>query len=191
MARDVKKTGPTLLCTFFSSVEQKVIRLLLSEPTTAFTPRIISSRLKGIRGLGGMEGIQEILEDLCTLGMVEFVDNQRAVRLCDDTAIAEVLKIFSALCDLEGLQKLLEPISKKGVLYGSRARGLCRSDSDFDLFIVSEDEEEVRRVAECYPLGRPLKLQVWGADQYGQIKKKDARLYEKLSRGITLWGRNW
>ena len=56
MAR-VRKPTPTLESFFFATPEQKVFRLLLSEPTTSFTPRVISSKLKGVRGLGGGGGI--------------------------------------------------------------------------------------------------------------------------------------
>src|SRR5437879_807821 len=114
MAR-VKKSQPTLDSIFFSTPEQKVMRLLLSEPTTAFTPRVISSKLKGVRGLGGMEGLMKILNELQELGLVDFVDNHRAVRLHDDSTCVQLLKRFGALCDLESLRLLLEPISSKGI----------------------------------------------------------------------------
>ena len=56
MAR-VRKPQPTLEAIIFATPEQKVLRLLLSEPTTSFTPRVISSKLTGVRGLGGGEGL--------------------------------------------------------------------------------------------------------------------------------------
>src|ERR1700722_2487227 len=120
MAR-AKKTQPTLDTLLFNTPEQKVLRMLLAEPTTSFTPRTISSKLKGVRGLGGAEGINRILGELQELGLVDFVDNSRAVRLQDDSTIAQLLKTFSAICDLENLKTLLLPASSKGILYGSRA----------------------------------------------------------------------
>src|SRR4051794_19167663 len=122
MAR-VRKSQPTLDSIFFATAEQRVMRLLLSEPTTSFTPRVISSKLKGVRGLGGADGITRILKDLQSLGLVDFVDNHRAVRAQEDSSAVELLKVFSALSELEGLKKLLEPVSSKGVLYGSSAVG--------------------------------------------------------------------
>ena len=47
MAR-AKKPLPTLDGLLFVTPEQKLLRFLISEPTTAFTPRTLSSKLKGV-----------------------------------------------------------------------------------------------------------------------------------------------
>src|SRR5271168_2913488 len=112
MAR-VRKPQPTLESIVFATPEQKVLRLLLSEPTTSFTPRVISSKLKGVRGLGGAEGLARILNDLQALGLVDFVDNHRAVRLQDDNSFVQIMKTVAAVSDVETLKKLLEPVSTK------------------------------------------------------------------------------
>jgi predicted nucleotidyltransferase len=190
MAR-VRKPQPTLESVLFSTPEQKVLRLLLAEPTTSFTPRVISSKLKGVRGLGGTEGIMRVLKELAELGMVDFVDNHRAVRLQDDNTGNHVLKKLTALCDLETLRKLLEPISSKGILFGSRAQGKQRSDSDYDLFVVTDQVEEVRKVAGRHPLGRAVELVVWTPEQFGEIGRQDPSLSSKLETGIVLWGSTW
>ena len=57
-----------------------------------------------MRALGGAEGIARILNDLQELGLVDFVDNHRAVRLQDDNTTVQVLKTFLAICALEGLR---------------------------------------------------------------------------------------
>ena len=62
MAR-VGKVQVTLDTIFFSTPEQKLVKLLLSEPSTLFTPRVICSKLKGVRGLGGAEGVVKILQE--------------------------------------------------------------------------------------------------------------------------------
>lgn len=190
MAR-VRKPIPTFDSVFFATPEQKVIRLLLSEPTTALTPRIISSKLKGVRGLGGNEGITKILAQLKEVGMLDFVDNNRAVRLEDDNPTIHLLKRFSAICDLESLRKLLEPVSSKGILFGSRATGRARTDSDYDLFVVTDTPEQVREIAGSHPLGKAIEVVAWTAENYGDIENQDARLARKLEAGIVLWGSSW
>ena len=104
MAR-VRKPTPTLESIFFATPEQKVFRLLLSEPTTSFTPRVISSKLKGVRGLGGGEGIMRVLNELQGLGLVDFVDNHRAVRLQDENSFVQIMKSVAAISDIETLRK--------------------------------------------------------------------------------------
>ncbi|MGK5089327.1 nucleotidyltransferase domain-containing protein [Bdellovibrionota bacterium FG-2] len=187
MAR-VKKIQPTLEFLFFSTPEQRVLKLLISEPTTTFSLRVIASRLKGVRGVGGSEGLTEILSELQGLGFVEFVDNNRAVRLQDDGAVVQMLKRFSAICDLEGLIQTLSPISTKGILFGSRATGRARSDSDYDLFVVSETPEEIRKIALRHPLGRRIELIAWTPDQYSEVDEEDQKLALKLGQGVVLWG---
>jgi len=183
MAR-VKKAQPSLDSIFFSTPEQKLIRLLLSEPNTALTPRVISSKLKGVRGLGGVEGITEILLDFQQLGLVDFVSNHRAVRVQDDNTTIQILKTFVAVCDLENLKTVLQPISTRGVLFGHRA-------TDYDLFIVSETPEEVRKAAGRHPLGRAVELVVSTPELYGEMQQQDPGLYQKISGGIVLWGSTW
>src|SRR3990167_1283356 len=99
----LKKETPTLDQILFATPEQKVLRLLLSEPTTQFTLRVISSKLKGVRGLGGTEGLSGILSTLQDMGFVDFVNHQREVRLQDDNRVVQVLKTVLAICEIESL----------------------------------------------------------------------------------------
>lgn len=190
MAR-VKKPKPTLDFIFFNSPEQRVIRFLLSEPTSTFIPRVISSRLKGVRGLGGAEGITRILLEFQEMGLVDFVDNNRAVRLRDDHPVMQLMKTVLALCDLEGLKALLEPISKRGILFGSRATGKARSDSDYDLFVVTDIPEEVKKVTARHPIGKQVELVTWTSDDFHDIHQKDSELAQKISNGIVMWETSW
>lgn len=190
MAR-VRKPQPTYDTLLFSTPEQKVLRLLLSKPTTALNMRVISSELKGVRGLGGVEGINKILKMLQEIGMVDFVDNHRAVRLRDDDSTVQMLKRVSAICDLESLRKLLEPLSSKGILFGSRATGRARSDSDYDLFVVTETPDQVRDIGAGHPLGKALEIVAWTPEAYAEIENQDPRLASKLEAGVIIWGSTW
>ncbi len=187
MAR-VAKAKPSLETLMFQTPEQKVLRLLLTESTTTFSPRVISSRLKGVRGMGGASGLLAILEKLEELGFVDFVNNRREVRLHDENATAHLLKRVSAVCDLETLKELLQPVSSRGVLYNSRATGKSRSDSDYDVFVVTTQPDEVQHVAERHPLGKLLKVLCWTPDEFTHLQERDPKLAGKLDRGIVLWG---
>ena len=190
MAR-VRKPQPTQESVIFVTPEQKVLRLLISQPTTSFNLRAISSKLKGVRGLGGLEGINRILVMLETLGMVNFVDNRRAARIQDDNSTVQIVKVLSSICELEGLKALLEPVSSKGILYGSRSTGRARSDSNYDLCIVSDQLEEIRKIASRHPMAKELALTVCTADEFAETERKDPELAAKLSRGVVLWGSTW
>ncbi|MCC7442872.1 MAG: nucleotidyltransferase domain-containing protein [Bdellovibrionales bacterium] len=190
MAR-VRKTKPTLDGLLFVTPEQKLVRLLLSEPTTSFTSRVLSSRLKGVRGLGGADGIQKILQTLSELNFIHFSNNNREISLNNDIEIVSILKGISAVCDLEGLTELLAPVTVKGVLFGSRSTGMSRSDSDYDLFVVTENEAQARDIAERHPLGKRIELVTWTPDAYLRLEDDDPALSAKLEKGIVLWGSTW
>jgi predicted nucleotidyltransferase len=190
MAR-VRKPEPTLECLLFVTPEQKVLRLLLSEPTTSFTSRVISSKLKGVRGLGGGEGIQKILEMLGQLGFAVFLDNGRSVRLNDDHTSVQALKKITAICDLENLKEIIKAISKRGILVGSRASGTFTSDSDYDLVIVSSDSADVRRAVDGHPLGKLLDVTILLPEQYSELEAKNNELFRRIEAGIHLWGPAW
>ena len=167
------------------------MRFLMSNPTTSFTPRILSSKLKGVRGLGGSDGIIKILQQLQELKLVQFVNNNKAISLRDDRLLIRIFKKICAICDLEGLQEALEPISSKGILFGSRATGMARSDSDYDLLIVSDIPEEVRKTVTRHPLGKKIELFVYTPEEFIQIEKQDPALSKLITKGIVMWGLEW
>jgi predicted nucleotidyltransferase len=186
-----KKIKLSLDAIFFVTPEQRLIRFLISESTTSFTPRVLSSKLKGVRGLGGSDGIKKILEELNESGLIHFVDNNQKICLNNDHTAIRVLKSFAAICDLETLIPQLEPISTKGVLFGSRATGLASSESDYNIFIVSNEKEESERIVAQHPIGKRLTPMVMTQAQYIQMQEKDIELADKISRGYVLWGSSW
>ena len=187
-----RKSDLTMDHLLFASAEQKVLRFLINEPTTAFPLRGLSSRLKNVRGLGGPEGLMQILESLEDLGLVEFLDNKRAVRLFDDDSIyVQRLKVLSALCDLEALCEQLKAVSRRGVLFGSRSTGSAHSESDYDLFVVSSSPQDVQNFVSGHPLAKRIEVVIWSPEDFERINDKDAALEKKLERGIMLWNSRW
>jgi hypothetical protein len=176
---------------FFVTPEQKLLRFLITEPTTAFTPRVLSSKLKGVRGLGGVEGITKILKSLQELGLVIFLNNNREVCLQNDHPSIQLLKTFCAISDLEGLKQMIEPMSSKGVLFGSRATGKARSDSNYNLLVVSETPEEIKKVTSRHPLGKKLEPMVLTPDEFNTTSGKNKELSKQFDDGIHLWGSAW
>ena len=182
MASRVKKPeNTTLEELLFSSAEQKLIRLLLSESTTTFPLRQLANRLKGVRGVGGPEGLKQMLQKLTAVGLIDWVDHERAIRLRDDEGRVELLKIISAVCDLETLRQSLEPICSRGFLVGSQAAGKGSTDSEYEVAVISDQQEEVRRIARGHPLGKRILVHFLDPDDY-----RDE--IQKFSRYVILWG---
>ena len=176
-----KKLPPTLEGMFFSTAQQRVGQFLATECTTAFNLRQLSTRLKGVRGLGGIPGLTEILLELEALGLVDFVDNRRSVRFRDDNPMVPVFKIWVAVCRLENLKSVLDEISVAGILVGAHADGTAHSGSRHELIVLTTQPDEVARRVGQHPMAKEIKLTTVDPD--------DAAYKSGLERGIPLWGR--
>jgi hypothetical protein len=184
----VGKPQITLNSIFFATPEQKVMKLLVSEPATLFTPRVICSRLKGVRGLGGIDRVLSILEDFQRFGFLEFVNNQRAVRIEVANPTVQNLMVFAVICSFEGLKDLLQPISSKGILFGSGVQSAKPHESEYDLFVITKNPDEVKKTAARHPLGRQTDLTISTPDLFAELSSRDPNLFRKVTTGVTLWG---
>lgn len=182
MASRVKKPENTTLDDLvFSTAEQKLMRLLLLEPTTVFPLRQLANRLKGVRGVGGPEGLKQMLHKLTAAGLVDWVDHDRAIRLRDDEGRVENLKVLASVCELETLRQSLEPICARAFLIGVRAEGRATTDSDYEIALVTDQPEEAKRIARGHPLGKKIQISILDGDDY-----RDE--IQRHSRYIILWG---
>lgn len=183
MAR-ATKTPATWDSIFFSTPEQKVLRYLLSSRETTYTIRVLVSKLKGVRGLGGVQGLEKILGDLEEAGLVHFIDNRRAVRVSDEHAGNQVFRKLWGLCELESLYVQLQAISTKGVL-------LSTSPAEINLYVVTDQPEEVRKLTEQHPMGKLAVLVLASREQFDSAAKKDPKLWAALNQGVRIWGSSW
>ena len=182
MGSKVKKPESTTLDDLmFATAEQKLMRLLLLEPTSVFPLRQLANHLKGVRGVGGPEGLKQMLQKLTGAGMIDWVDNERAIRLRDDEGRVENLKVLASVCELETLRLSLEPICERGFLVGPRAEGRATTDSDFEVALVTVQQEEALRIARGHPLGKRIRVEFLDSDGYrDEIQRR--------SRYVILWG---
>jgi hypothetical protein len=183
-----KNGSTTLDSIFFVTPEQRLMRFLLNECSTSFTSRVLSSKLKGVRGLGGAEGIKKILDKLAEIGLIQYIDNNRAIILRNDHVATRILKGFGAACDLEGLSQLLEPLSSKGILFGSRTTGMSRSDSNYDLLVVTHSIGEVQSIVEKHPLNKKVDLITLTPESFLRLDADKPALAKDVHKGIILWG---
>tara|TARA_Y100000590_G_scaffold325125_2_gene368836 strand:- start:751 stop:1242 length:492 start_codon:yes stop_codon:yes gene_type:complete len=163
----------------------------MTEPTTPQSVRIIAGKLKGVRGLGGAEGITKMLREMAEMGLVSFVNDNREVILQNENTVVQLLKKLCSICDLESLNQMVGPLSKRGVLYGDRAHGDDHTESTYDLFVVADEVEEVTKIVTSHPLGKKIDLTVWPAEDFAQIKRKNSKLAERVSEGIVMWASSW
>jgi len=108
-----------------------------------------------------------------------------------EAAIVEFKKLVNIML-IEPLTRDLKTLAHRIILYGSCAQGTDTSQSDLDLFIVSDDREKVLRVIESFDflqgfqninvqpvIKTPLELL--------EAEDSEQALLEEVERGIVLW----
>jgi predicted nucleotidyltransferase len=81
----------------------------------------------------------------------------------------------------------LKEYSEKIILFGSASRGEDSFGSDYDLFILTRDKEEVQAVLDKFKSARKVQAKIMGAVEFSNLKSSDRVFYDEVIRGITLW----
>ena len=93
---------------------------------------------------------------------------------------------------LEPLVEELKNVSNRAVLYGSCAQGVDTSESDIDLFIVSDDRERVMQAIDSFnfPQGfEDIKIQpvVKSSTELLEAREPEQAFLNEVEQGIVLW----
>ncbi|MBU2541146.1 MAG: nucleotidyltransferase domain-containing protein [Candidatus Omnitrophica bacterium] len=100
------------------------------------------------------------------------------------------LKVLKIIMFIQPIIKKLAVSSSQITLFGSSARGEDISDSDIDLFVISNSKkQELERVIEKIRLKRKIQLIVETELFHTELKVKSPDFYEQVQRGIVLWRR--
>ena len=104
----------------------------------------------------------------------------------DDSAIKQ-FKILKNVLALRPLVLKLKPLSKKIILYGSTSRGENDPASDIDLFILSQEPEEAKKIIASIKTRQKIKPVIKTPSELADFKGKEKTYYAEVDRGITLW----
>ena len=96
-------------------------------------------------------------------------------------------KIFVTINELTSLVNKLKDISEKIVLFGSCAHGEDTSESDVDLFVLTNEKEKVNKKILTIRFNRKIQVVVVNTGDLIKIKEKDKGFYQEINKGITLW----
>jgi len=167
------------------TVEQRILSLFVANPDKVFYSREVSKKIK--ISLGAVSNALRLLEKNNVLTFERKGKTSLYTLKLPNECLGR-FKILNTLLTLEPLVEKLKNISRRIILYGSYAAGTFTSDSDLDLFIVSEKREEVLKaianfksnIAEIKPV---IKKQV----EWMQLEKSDPEFFGEVNRGIILW----
>lgn len=177
--------GPHLL----STVNQKVLSLLVKFPDREFYEREVARRLGISAGAAN-----RALNDLFSSRAVQRRREGRMYFYSVDSSSAVLIE-FKKMINLMLIEPLVEDlkaVSKRVVLYGSCALGTDVSESDMDLFVVSNSREDASSVVSgfAFPQGfegihiqavirTPVELLAAG--------QAEQTFLGEVERGIVLW----
>jgi len=101
--------------------------------------------------------------------------------------------IFDNILQLNELINTLKPYCKKIILFGSCATGEDTLESDIDLFIIADYEEQttVREIISDFPSDREIKPVIMDTVEFMEMQDEDKTFYLEVIKGIELWsGKN-
>lgn len=99
------------------------------------------------------------------------------------------LKIVSNILNLEPFVLKIQDIASKIILFGSRATGSNRHDSDYDILIISTAHEEVMNASMQNALSEKLQLIIKTPEEFLGFDSREPVLSEHIRKGIILWER--
>jgi len=174
-----------------STINQKVLRLLVKFSDQEFYEREVARKLGIATG-----SANRALNRLYSTGAVTRRREGKMYFYSIDSSNA-VLTEFKKMVNLMLIEPLVEELKKMSsriILYGSCALGTDNSESDIDLFVVSNSKEDASNVISGFTFPRgfenihiqsvirtPVELLEGG--------EPERTFMEEVERGIVLWGK--
>lgn len=174
-----------------ATVNQKVLSLLAKFPDNEFYERQIARKISIAYG-----SANRALNELYSTGTIK---RRREGKMyfysvdISNPAITELKKLTNIML-IESLTEELKNMTSKIVLYGSCAQGNDTSQSDLDLFIVSDDRERVMQVIDnfSFPEGfEDIHIQpvIKSPVELLQAGESEQAFLAEVEQGIILWER--
>lgn len=163
---------------------QKILRYLVNHPRGEYIEKDIQNATSISKA-----GVNFALRDLTRDGLINAKKKGRmslySVSL--DNPLIRQVKVLLNLIEIGPLVLSLQELSEKVVLFGSTSTGLNVEDSDIDIFVLTNEPNEVRDATRQSPLADRIQLVAMKPVDYAILNKKDKVFYEELSRGLTIW----
>ena len=163
-----------------------VLQLFTREPVQQFHEREV------VRKTGVSKGsANKILRMLADIEMLRSERKGRMVfyRLDLQDPLARQFKILENVNSLRTAVRGIRDHARKIVLFGSCSQGTDARTSDFDLFVLTQDKDAVRKKISEFNRQSPRKIApiIVGANEYAKLRREDKPLNENIEKGITLW----
>jgi len=177
--------GPHIITT----VNQKVLSFLAKFSDDEFYERQVARSLEIAYGSANRS-----LNQLFSTGAIRRRQEDKMFLYSIDASNPSVIE-FKKLVNLLLLEPLVESLQKSAsriVLYGSCAQGTDTSQSDFDLFVVTNNKENAADIVNGFNLSKGfenLRIQpvIKTPVELFQVGESEKVFIEEVERGIVLW----
>lgn len=161
----------------------RILSFLTFHPSDSFYDKEISEKTGVSRG-----ATNQVLNDFFKNNLVTREKRGKMwLYTLSDQPLVKYFRIYENLVELTELKNHLFPIAKRLILFGSAAQGEDTSASDIDLFVISDQPDDVFSKIRTFKFERELKPIVRTPLEYATSQNKDKAFYEQVERGITLF----
>ena len=172
----------------FTTPLLRVLDYLLHHATIqSVTDSDITKNIAGVK----RAAVHQSLVKLHRLGVIDRTMKERHCSniLKTDHAWMIPFKIASNLLDLQPLVDDLKVMASKIILFGSRARGTNRAESDYDLLVVTNDADGVRDCIRQSSLRDRVQLVVKSSEDMLDLAAHETVFAASMQEGVILWQR--
>ena len=169
---------------FFSTNCQKILSFLIQNPDKEYFDREISKLTSVSRA-----GTNFALRDLAKEGLIlrEKRGRMYFYKASSNDILIKYLKILQNIVSLLPLIKKLKKLSLKIILYGSAANGWNTTESDIDIFIMTREPDEVKKIIFKDKLREKIQYMLHRPNDFIKSKKHNPVFYGEIEKGIVLW----
>jgi predicted nucleotidyltransferase len=98
--------------------------------------------------------------------------------------IIKQYKILKTVSLIMPIIRKIKSNTRRIILFGSSARGENVPESDIDLFVLTSEPGLIRK-----QISKKIKIStiIMDSEDFDSLKNKDAPLYSRIIRGITIW----
>lgn len=167
-----------------TKLEQKIIKLLSDYPEREFYGQEIAEKAKCSKA-----SVSGILKSLSAKKIVfkKVRGHMKFYQINQKNPAVKKFKINSVLEKLTSFAPKLEKFSKKIILFGSASRGEQTAGSDIDLFVLSNDKNEARKILGTANRNLRIKAIIKTTGEWSEMEVKEPEFYQEIKNGITLY----
>ncbi|MCK5123324.1 MAG: nucleotidyltransferase domain-containing protein [Candidatus Pacebacteria bacterium] len=163
---------------------KKIINLLADYPSRQFFTKEISDKTK--ISLGGAHNSLKDLEKERMIFM-EQRGNMKFFQINLHNPLVRQMRTALAVNKLSGIVEKIKKYSKEIILFGSACRGEQSAESDFDLFVLTNNYKEVKEVIKKERKKLLINPVIKTPNEWGEMEIKEPEFYLEVKKGIKLY----